>query len=203
MAGIVGGLGSGLLCTVPIDNGWPLIFYLFGGVSTIWVILWAVFSSTKPENNHFISRQELEFIIPRRDCKDKGEYKKERPPYRQIFSSSSVWGLVLSGITLYWYTDFLVYYPDIFKNVLKFSVRDVGFIMVGNSVLYMLSNVAWTCISNKLSMTFDMNTTRKMCFVSGVTLCAASQVVVAVLVTRDTPFVILGLLVCRKKSGWK
>lgn len=41
---------------------WESIFYVHGGLATIWLILWAIFISDSPANNDFISETESTYI---------------------------------------------------------------------------------------------------------------------------------------------
>ena len=42
--------------------GWEAIFYVHGGLACIWLILWAIFISNIPSDNHFISESEMIYI---------------------------------------------------------------------------------------------------------------------------------------------
>lgn len=43
--------------------GWESIFYVMGGASTVWLILWAVLIGDTPESQKFISQEERDFIV--------------------------------------------------------------------------------------------------------------------------------------------
>ena len=53
---------SGLIASHP-SLGWEGIFYLHGGLSLIWCVLWVVCVSDTPQKHPFISDTEKEFII--------------------------------------------------------------------------------------------------------------------------------------------
>ena len=52
---------SGLIADNP-KLGWEGVFYIHGGLSLIWCILWTIFVRDCPENHHLISADELEYI---------------------------------------------------------------------------------------------------------------------------------------------
>ncbi|CAL1533546.1 unnamed protein product, partial [Lymnaea stagnalis] len=66
MAGIVTFFIAGFLCSVPIDNGWPFVFYVFGAITLLWTLAWHIMTSQKPENHPWISDEEKSFIIATR-----------------------------------------------------------------------------------------------------------------------------------------
>ena len=43
-------------------SGWPAIFYLFGGISLIWVLLWMFLCYNNPKKHPFISNAEKVFL---------------------------------------------------------------------------------------------------------------------------------------------
>ena len=42
--------------------GWEAVFYIHGGLSCIWLIVWGVFMSDTPETNRFITAEEKNYI---------------------------------------------------------------------------------------------------------------------------------------------
>ena len=43
--------------------GWPTLFYVFGGVSLVWLVLWFFVVSDRPEDHPWISRAERDYIL--------------------------------------------------------------------------------------------------------------------------------------------
>lgn len=54
---------SGWLCSLEFDGGWPLCFYLFGGIGIIWFIFWMFLVYDTPSSHPRIDRQEQAFIL--------------------------------------------------------------------------------------------------------------------------------------------
>lgn len=53
---------SGWLCTLEWGGGWPLCFYLFGGLGIVWFIAWIFLVYDTPQSHPRICQQELEYI---------------------------------------------------------------------------------------------------------------------------------------------
>jgi MFS family permease len=51
---------SGALASSPI--GWPSIFYIFGAVGILWVVLWFFLAADRPGTHKFISKEEQAYI---------------------------------------------------------------------------------------------------------------------------------------------
>lgn len=42
--------------------GWPLVFYLYGGIGVVWSIIWFIVGSDSPAKHNTISAAEREYI---------------------------------------------------------------------------------------------------------------------------------------------
>lgn len=54
---------SGWLCSLEFDGGWPLCFYIFGGVGIIWFIFWMFLVYDTPTSHPRIDKQEQAYIL--------------------------------------------------------------------------------------------------------------------------------------------
>ncbi|KAK7082063.1 hypothetical protein SK128_021510 [Halocaridina rubra] len=54
---------GGWLCGLTFLGGWPLVFYIFGGLGILWCLLWFLLHTEKPENHPRISTREKEYIL--------------------------------------------------------------------------------------------------------------------------------------------
>lgn len=66
---LVLGTNAGTLLTLPSAGllaasqfGWPSIFYVFGGVTAIWVIVWLLIGASTPADYKLINPQERSYI---------------------------------------------------------------------------------------------------------------------------------------------
>lgn len=53
---------SGWLCTLHYGGGWPLCFYLFGGLGVVWFVLWMFLVYDTPQKHPRICPKEVEYI---------------------------------------------------------------------------------------------------------------------------------------------
>jgi ACS family sodium-dependent inorganic phosphate cotransporter len=49
---------------------WEAVFYIHGGLSLIWCVLWVLFVSDTPSNHKFISEAEKDYILTPIDAGD-------------------------------------------------------------------------------------------------------------------------------------
>ena len=68
MPKIFPGTSLGTVLSIPTAGiiastlGWEAVFYIHGGLSCIWLIVWGVFMSDTPETNRFITVEEQNYI---------------------------------------------------------------------------------------------------------------------------------------------
>lgn len=53
---------SGWLCTLDYGGGWPLCFYLFGGLGVLWFVAWMFLIYDTPQKHPRICAKEVEYI---------------------------------------------------------------------------------------------------------------------------------------------
>jgi MFS family permease len=54
---------SGYLCSLEFLGGWPLSFYIFGGLGVVWFVAWLFLVYDMPSSHPYISLQEKNYII--------------------------------------------------------------------------------------------------------------------------------------------
>ncbi|KAK6165938.1 hypothetical protein SNE40_022744 [Patella caerulea] len=124
IAGITTFLVSGYLCTIQLDNGWPFIFYVFGGFALLLLGPWLYFVYDSPERHPRIKLEEVKYI---NHGKTTGSSKMNKPPWSKIVKSMPFWAIVVAHINHGWTTTWvLAYLPKYLKNILLFGVREDG-----------------------------------------------------------------------------
>lgn len=81
------------------DNlGWEAIFYIMGGLSCIWLILWAFLAADSPNKQKFISAEERTFITTELQSGGGDPHGAKRPPvpWGQIFKSAPFWAILIA-----------------------------------------------------------------------------------------------------------
>jgi len=117
---LLGGVGAGgviapLLFTGVIARwGWRWSFILTGVLAAGIAMVWYLFSADRPQEHPRVNAAELAILIRSRQAAGEHTFSLQGTPWRRIFSSSSVWALLLSyfchGYTPYiYYTWFFIY----------------------------------------------------------------------------------------------
>ncbi|XP_067648944.1 uncharacterized transporter slc-17.2-like [Haliotis asinina] len=126
IAGILTFFISGYLGGVSLDNGWPLIFYVFGGFTLLCVFPWVGFVSDSPRNHPRISEAELKLFTRDRTA-GKLDRKMSRPPWRKIWTSRAFWAILVAHICYSWVTSWVMaYLPKYMKQILKYDIEEDG-----------------------------------------------------------------------------
>ncbi|XP_064551435.1 sialin-like [Drosophila montana] len=102
--------------------GWESVFYVMGGLSCIWMILWIILVQDNPNKQKLMTAKERDMINSSLGTGgDKGEAKKM--PWCKIFKSCPFWALLIAHTcsNVGWYM-FLIEIPFYMKHVLKFNV---------------------------------------------------------------------------------
>ncbi|XP_018561183.1 putative inorganic phosphate cotransporter [Anoplophora glabripennis] len=73
--------------------GWPTVFYLYGGISLVWSILWLIFGSSSPSTDRFISEDEKMYIQAGTATDEEKEYPT---PWKAIFASGPYYAIIIS-----------------------------------------------------------------------------------------------------------
>ncbi len=123
---------GGYLCSNGFDGGWPSIFYIFGIVGALWVVVWWIVSSNEPSENRFIGALELDYV--NEETKENREMHKQAEkgaPWKAIMLSRPAWAIFIGHSCSNWGTYlFLTSLPSYMKQVLKFDIKSVSFLLI-------------------------------------------------------------------------
>ncbi|XP_030383190.1 sialin-like [Scaptodrosophila lebanonensis] len=108
---------------IAVKFGWEWVFYVMGGLSCIWMILWIFMVQDNPNKQRFISEQERELIND--SLGTTGDEEHPPVPWRKVFTSCPFWAIVVAHVcsNCGWYM-FLIEIPFYMKQVLKFNVAN-------------------------------------------------------------------------------
>ncbi|XP_034230465.1 putative inorganic phosphate cotransporter [Thrips palmi] len=136
---------SGYLASVTWMGGWPLAFYVFGGLGIIWSIVWWLVIYDSPSTHPKISPQERDYIQAclgpeNAQSKDDSDF-----PWVEIFSCTPFWAIMVTQCGMAWafYTQ-LTEMPTYMSNILHFSLQANS---VLTSVPYLTSWISSLCFS--------------------------------------------------------
>ncbi|KJH42196.1 transporter, major facilitator family protein [Dictyocaulus viviparus] len=114
---------SSYICTS--NQGWPLIFYMFGSMGSAWCILWYTITTNSPYTNKFISKDECSYLsehIEHVKTKSSGPV-----PWRHMLSSRPLIAAVLCQYTYNLQASILqAFLPTFFKEELMLPLHRNG-----------------------------------------------------------------------------
>ena len=91
MGMIVGPLLAGVINAY---LGWRWNFYICGSIPLVVTILWVFLVKDTPQENIWISPDELQFILNNIIIEEPDEAVSKIPPYKSIIFSVKVWAMV-------------------------------------------------------------------------------------------------------------
>lgn len=105
--------------------GWPGIFYISGGMSAVWAVLWLWLGCEKPSESRYISETEKRFIESALGCATTNA--KKTTPWLAILKSIPFWAILIVHCAQNWgYWTLLTEIPSYMKEVLDFDIESVS-----------------------------------------------------------------------------
>ncbi|OQV24545.1 Sialin [Hypsibius exemplaris] len=149
--------------------GWESIYYVFGGISSLWFVCWQLFVYNSPEDHPTIREAERRLISGspsntttacELDTDELNEQKPPEIPWKSIFTSSAVWAMVFSHIGQNWgnYT-LLAQLPTYLKNILKFNLSSNGVFSALPYLVFGVFSITSGYVSDHLRQRKLMSTT--------------------------------------------
>ncbi|VVC45759.1 Sugar transporter, conserved site,Major facilitator superfamily domain,Major facilitator [Cinara cedri] len=111
-----------------IPGGWPNVFYCYGTVSLIWLVLWLMVIYNNPHSHPFISPAECEYLY---ETIGSVERKKDQgpTPWSKILLAPAIWALVIAEVGFDWGSITISNdLPKYMNDVLHFSVKTNGYL---------------------------------------------------------------------------
>ena len=108
------------------EYGWESAFYVIGGITTIWFILWCIFVFDSPDLHPRISQKEKDFIT--NELKEIVNDKEVLPiPWKSILTSIPFIGLIITDFANGWGIITIgVFLPTYMKNVQQVDLKQNG-----------------------------------------------------------------------------
>ena len=105
---------------------WSVVFYLFGGITMAWLILWITLCYDNPFKDPYITETELSFL--RDKLKSYTQTKSASIPWKKIFTSKPFLALIVMQIgSDYFIYTIIINLPKYFYNVIKLPIEVTGF----------------------------------------------------------------------------
>ncbi|PYX87752.1 MAG: hypothetical protein DMG68_10715 [Acidobacteria bacterium] len=112
--GLGGVLTPPLIASIMQHWGWRSSFYVSGLLGLFAVLVWEWYVTNTPEEHSRINADELRVIRAGQSERRKNNGERRRPPWRQMLSNRSTWGVILGylcqGFPIYFFhTWFFIY----------------------------------------------------------------------------------------------
>ncbi|KAL1129021.1 hypothetical protein AAG570_013553 [Ranatra chinensis] len=107
-------------------GGWTTVFYVFGTLGLIWVLLWQILCYNQPSEHPFLSKTESDYLAEELS-KIKSKDNLPPTPWRSILTSVPLWGLIIAQIGHDWgLFTIITDLPKYMKSVMHFSITQNG-----------------------------------------------------------------------------
>lgn len=105
--------------------GWPAVFYIYGALGAIWVVIWLILGAERPSSSKYITKDEREYIEA---CIGESCNQKELPtPWKDIVKSMPVWAVLVAHCGQNWgFWTLLTEIPSYMSHVLEHNIKDVN-----------------------------------------------------------------------------
>lgn len=118
---------SGWLCSLELWGGWPLAFYLFGGLGVIWYAFWLIFIYDTPAQHVRIDPRERAYIEA--SVEEKDETDDPDVPWLSIFTSLPMWAITITQCGQSWaFYTLLTELPSYMDKILHFDVQQDAYL---------------------------------------------------------------------------
>ncbi|CAK9820525.1 SLC17A5 [Anthophora plagiata] len=118
---------SGWLCSLEFWGGWPLAFYLFGGLGIIWYAFWLIFVFDTPAQHTKIDPLERAYIES--TVEKTNEDNDPGVPWLSVFTSLPMWAITITQCGQSWaFYTLLTELPTYMDKILHFDVQQDAFL---------------------------------------------------------------------------
>ncbi|XP_047486637.1 putative inorganic phosphate cotransporter [Penaeus chinensis] len=151
---------TGWLCASGAFGGWPLAFYVFGGVGLLCGALWLLLVSDCPEAHPRISQEEKDYIV--RHCGNKSG--RTGPfPWRAMMTSLPVWSLIIVHVGHNWggYT-LITQLPTYLKNIYHFDIESNGLLSALPYLTMWVFSMVYSSFMHKISHRISVLSVRRI-----------------------------------------
>ncbi|VVC88688.1 unnamed protein product [Leptidea sinapis] len=149
MSMLMAGVLTATLGNFHFGTGWESVFYVMGGLSCLWCVLWVFLVQDSPGQQPLISKEERDFIVTSLGGNNDKSHKNMSVPWKQVFTSGPFLAIVVAHACSNWgWYMLLIELPFYMKQVLKFNMTE-------NAVTTALPFLSLWFFSMGLSKTLD------------------------------------------------
>ncbi|MFH4977668.1 hypothetical protein AB6A40_004377 [Gnathostoma spinigerum] len=148
LSGAIGSVVSSSFCKLHFLGGWPLIFYFFGLVGVVFIVVWYFVTTNSPSSNRWIGNDEKAYLES--ELRHMSETRQTAVvPWLKLITSPRIIAILLCYSTFGFVNVIMQsYLPTFFKTVLHLKVLHNGFFtaipwlsqLIGKNVLSLISD---------------------------------------------------------------
>ncbi|XP_070184809.1 sialin-like [Littorina saxatilis] len=193
---IVANFVSGFLCGVPVDDGWPFIFYTYGGLALAWAIVWHFVAFDTPEQHPRIEPKER-VLIRRRRPSDPSVKIVKKPPMKTVFTSPAFVSLLVTHMSYSWFlSTFATYLPIYLNDVLLFDPELNGVLSSLPFVMRVIFSVVFAVLSDRITTSGLLTVTRSRKLFQCIGLVVPGLLIVGVgFLNPDQQYLVVAMLI--------
>ncbi|XP_050084225.1 sialin isoform X1 [Anopheles aquasalis] len=131
--------------------GWESVFYVMGGLSCLWMVLWLWLVQDTPTKQALMSQEERDLITSSLGTSSSGGHSEAKAPvpWRKVFTSAPFYGILIAHVCNNWgWYMLLIELPFYMKQVLQFNIKE-------NAVVTAIPFLTMWFFSMALSKTLD------------------------------------------------
>ncbi len=103
---------------ITISMGWQWTFYIFGGCGIVWIVVFALITSSSPSENMYISEQERMYITDSIRQEESTPITLSLSLFKRVLSNMGMWAIIIACMCFFFgYTIFLSFIPKIFLSI--------------------------------------------------------------------------------------
>ena len=105
--------------------GWESIFYVMGGLSCIWMVLWVFLVQDTPQQQPLMDQAERDFIVSSLNSGGDNHHAPKKIPWGAILTSKPFYGILIAHACNNWgWYMLLIELPIYMNGVLKFPIKE-------------------------------------------------------------------------------
>ncbi|KAI0982570.1 hypothetical protein GJ496_000759 [Pomphorhynchus laevis] len=136
----------GALCASSLLGGWPLVYYVSGGLGLVWIILCIILISSNPQKHRFMSAKEKAYIQRHAILKSHEKNVKQKQakvPFGKIFKSIPCIAMFSSHFfKAFGFYTILTNISTYYEEILKLDLISSGYLTAIPYVCYWICTVA-------------------------------------------------------------
>jgi MFS transporter, ACS family, glucarate transporter len=190
---IGGALTPFLVIPIMANYGWRWVFYIFGAIGFVWVLIWALWFKDEPRDMKGISDAEVKEIEEGREVKS-ASHALSWASWKHILKSGNLWALMMMyHCLLYGAYFYLSWMPKYLKKGRGVADEDMAFMASLPFILGVLGCFIGGFASDALSKKYGLKLGRRIMGMSGLIMAGICMIAATFIANNSISIVVLSL----------